>query len=648
MKLLRGLPVSALAFMLAPAIAFAQVSPGTSPLSVLDGGTGAATAAGARSNLQVDKFTGHGDSTYSIAASDRVVGTNASFTASRTWTLPAANAVNAGQALVVADFAGTVTGTNTLVIARAGSDTINGGASVTISTANGAFMLVSDGVSKWTAQAIGASSVSGISSLDGATGAIATQTGSLDVTGSTLSSNVLSSRAFAITQDLSAFDAVSTLGYAAAGDGGRATFKKIGSAPFHDSFITNLTVTNAGSGCTNGSYLGVYYGGGTGEGMIGLVTVSGGVVTAASVTTPGNRYTVGDTLTQNGFFTCSTTDPVFTVAALSTPSGSFTDAAGNRFQILADSGGTTVNVLQFGAKCDWHHSTGDAGATDDTTAIQNALNYGYGGAGKAVQGYVGAGGVAGMKVLLPTGYCKTASLTVPCYVMAIGPGPWSGGLKARDDLSASVNYIDVGDRFTHQACFGAGLYDMNIYPGSGAANSGTYMIYTNNVQQHTFLKRITVAGGNRGCINAEDGWGGAAMLGMEEVEAGSSQTTMPVMRLAYSTAVVTLTNVIVENGGTFCHYPTACTGVSIINGYVRVAGFHSEGIAYPINIFNVNPQGISSFRNLTCGAGTYACVTRQITATAGLNIIGASLGNNATLNNAGTLTTGNIVADVVF
>lgn len=460
-------------------------------------------------------------------------------------------------------------------------------------------------------------------------------------------SPILPSRAIAATLDLSAFSAVTTQGYATPGDGGGAVFKNISSSPFQDSFVSSLTITNAGSGCTNGTYLGVYYGGGTGEGIIGSVTVSGGVVTAISVTTYGNRYTVGDTLNQNGFFTCSTTDPVFTVAALSTPSGSFTDAAGNRFQIVAENG-NTANVLQFGAKCDWHHSTGDAGATDDTTAIQNALNYGYGGAGKAVQGYVGAGGVAGMKILLPTGYCMTSSLTVPCYVMLIGPGPWSGGPKARDNLDASINYINVGDRFTHQACFGAGLYDMNIYPGSGAANSGTYMVYTNNVQQHTFMSRVTISGGNRGAIFIEDGWGGAAMLGFDQIEAGSGQTATPVIRLAYSTAIVTLTNVIVENGGTFCHYPTACTGVAIINGYVRVAGFHSEGIAYPINIFNGNPQGISSFRNLTCGAGTYACVTRQVTATAGLNIIGVSYGNNATLNDAGALTTGNIMADVVF
>jgi hypothetical protein len=68
-------------------------------------------------------MTGHGDPTYTILNTDRFVGTNASFTASRTWTLPAANTVNAGQALLVAEFQGTVTGSNTLVatVATSGS-----------------------------------------------------------------------------------------------------------------------------------------------------------------------------------------------------------------------------------------------------------------------------------------------------------------------------------------------------------------------------------------------------------------------------------------------------------------------------------------------------------------------------------------------
>lgn len=144
----------------------------TNQVPIANGGTAQSTAAAARasSGLNVDSFTGHGDSAYTILATDRTVGTNAAFTASRTWTLPAANAVNPGQEIIVADFQGTVTGTNTLVISRAGTDTINGVTSVTISAANGAYLFKSDGSSKWTAQALGAAAAGGVSSVTCGTG----------------------------------------------------------------------------------------------------------------------------------------------------------------------------------------------------------------------------------------------------------------------------------------------------------------------------------------------------------------------------------------------------------------------------------------------------------------------------------------------
>jgi hypothetical protein len=139
----------------------------TGQVPIANGGTGQSTAPLARSSsgLNVERFTGHGDSAYTILATDRTVGTNAAFTASRTWTLPAANAVNAGQDIVVADFQGTVTGANTLVVQRSGADTVNGGTAVTITAANGAYLFKSDGVSKWTAQALGAAAAGGVSSV---------------------------------------------------------------------------------------------------------------------------------------------------------------------------------------------------------------------------------------------------------------------------------------------------------------------------------------------------------------------------------------------------------------------------------------------------------------------------------------------------
>ena len=69
------------------ALAFTDIS-GT--LGIGAGGTGQTTAAAARgsSGLNIDEQTGHGDSNYTILATDRVVATTASFTAPRTWTLP--------------------------------------------------------------------------------------------------------------------------------------------------------------------------------------------------------------------------------------------------------------------------------------------------------------------------------------------------------------------------------------------------------------------------------------------------------------------------------------------------------------------------------------------------------------------------------
>jgi hypothetical protein len=125
------------------------------PVPVASGGTGGITAAAARSStgINVESYTAHNDSNYTILVTDRTVGTSAALTAARTWTLPAANAVNAGQAITVADYFGGVTGSNTLTIQRAGSDTINGATSVAINVAYGRYEFRSDGVSKWSAVA---------------------------------------------------------------------------------------------------------------------------------------------------------------------------------------------------------------------------------------------------------------------------------------------------------------------------------------------------------------------------------------------------------------------------------------------------------------------------------------------------------------
>jgi hypothetical protein len=94
--------------------------------------------------------TTNGDSNYTIPDSTRVAATSASFTAARTWTLPLAANVPAGEIIEVSDAFGGVTSANTLIIQRAGSsDTINGATTETIGSAYGARRFISNGSNAW-------------------------------------------------------------------------------------------------------------------------------------------------------------------------------------------------------------------------------------------------------------------------------------------------------------------------------------------------------------------------------------------------------------------------------------------------------------------------------------------------------------------
>src|SRR5215471_4251577 len=70
--------------------------------------------------------TAVGNANYTILATDVLIYTSVAFNAAHTWTLPSAASYGPGRILRVVDILGTITGTNTLTLARAGSDTING------------------------------------------------------------------------------------------------------------------------------------------------------------------------------------------------------------------------------------------------------------------------------------------------------------------------------------------------------------------------------------------------------------------------------------------------------------------------------------------------------------------------------------------
>jgi len=106
-------------------------------------------------------LTAAGDANYPMVSTDRAV-YHTALTASRTDTLPAASAVNAGTAICEIDRAGLLTSAITLRVAPHGSDSINGAASgPLLETTYAGACFLSDGSSNWTVMSDAASIVSG-------------------------------------------------------------------------------------------------------------------------------------------------------------------------------------------------------------------------------------------------------------------------------------------------------------------------------------------------------------------------------------------------------------------------------------------------------------------------------------------------------
>jgi hypothetical protein len=96
-----------------------------------------------------------GDAPATITNNKREILLTAALTASRAYTLPAASLYPPGGRVTFIDVLGTLTAVNSAVITRAGSDTINGGTTLTVTTPFTALTLVSDGTSTWTVDVAG-------------------------------------------------------------------------------------------------------------------------------------------------------------------------------------------------------------------------------------------------------------------------------------------------------------------------------------------------------------------------------------------------------------------------------------------------------------------------------------------------------------
>jgi hypothetical protein len=429
---------------------------------------------------------------------------------------------------------------------------------------------------------------------------------------------IVPTRAIAATLDLSAYDVIQTGGYSIPGDGGHATFKKIGATPFIDSFITTFTITG-GSGYTNG---GAYYGNlfsvGTKPFAIGTVVVAGGAFTAVDISgTPGGQCAVGDFLSfvvsaaavggVNGGMPAGGTGGGITVTGCSSPLGSFTDAVGNRFQIVTPTG---ANVLQFGAKGDWNGT--DAGATDNFNAFQAAYWY----AGFKSSTSFDSGGFWGGRVTVPQGaymVCGTGlkPLILSEGVWSVGVSPNASSVKFCSAWDAGTTQLELGDPNWHFACFNNSVWSMQFRSDSGTA----YMIHSNCTQDFGGLYQTYIYSNGssaRPCLHYEKGYGGASTFVVRDLSCSANSNSPQILigntiasGMNVGSTMVELTNLVMGgNSGPTGNHQTA-HALTIHGGFVNVNRFHFEatgggirvavgatGNGETITINNVNGGGL--------------------------------------------------------
>jgi len=90
-----------------------------------------------------------GDTNTTLLSTDRIIVVATPLTAPRTWTLPTAASVSNGVQYRILDIVGGISSANTLTIAAAGGDTINGLPTRVLASPRAEAVLMSDGASTW-------------------------------------------------------------------------------------------------------------------------------------------------------------------------------------------------------------------------------------------------------------------------------------------------------------------------------------------------------------------------------------------------------------------------------------------------------------------------------------------------------------------
>jgi hypothetical protein len=478
----------------------------------------------------------------------------------------------------------------------------------------------------------------------------------------------ISTRTAAAAQDLSSYSFVRTTGYSTAGDGGEAYFQKIaGGTAFLDSFISTGSVTGNGtSTCTNGTYLGQVPNSPNTQGFqtAFTITVAGNVVTAMTNTAPGNGYAAG-TVLQFTVTGCSAT-VTWTIATVTTPSGSFTDSAGNKWQIILPAAGLDARAM--GVKFDWTVAGGDAAATDNFTTLQNAINF-----AAYAPGFIDTGSSNGGLVRLPRGtalFCGAGTLPLKVWngVTVQGQGATASVIKPCDTYSSNVGFIELCDTASHVACFSAAIRDLQLFTthtvGQGSAAAVTQSaVYTNSCQhQGCGIYNATIyPGACRQGVKAEFGYGGAAMVFLindVEIKGGHKDANCAagapaaVSISGYVSTLIRIDGLNIGGISAASGFGPRSNGIAVSGGFVMIDKLYAESVVAPV-IVNITgaTNGFVHVKGFDSGVACVNGVLRAGGSTANTVKLESAFANTCTntYNNAGAAS-GAIVqlAAVVF
>ena len=295
--------------------------------------------------------------------------------------------------------------------------------------------------------------------------------------------------------------------------------------------VLTVTITNAGSSYTNGTYTAVALQGGTGTGALATVVVSTNKITTVTITTAGSGYAMTDTLTVLAASVGGTGSGfVGTVSALTT----YSPSADNlwQFDIGYDSTGGGVNQII---------AHPGQNLTDITSTINTRPLFGvFGGATVAAVGVFTASG---------TTTNTSTSVTFATTILAIGPGVsvTGSGIPAGTTVVSASLVSSVWTAVLSQAATASATvtltFDNNVSISGGVVMLHPYLfVYGNyglikNCSAGDF-NNWTAADANETSVSTGKVIKGLPLRGGTTSPAGLFWTTDSVVRVSYSPTTV--------------------------------------------------------------------------------------------------------------